>query len=284
MVRRDGSSPKKNGNIRICVDLRPLNECDLQEIHPIPMVDETLALLSGAQLFSKLDANNRFWQVLLIEESRLLTTFITPNGRFCFNKPLFVICSTPEHFQRVMRRILNGLEGVVCLIDDTLVFGHTNDEHDRRLTVLTRLETAGVTLNKDKCSFGQESLKFLGHVIDKEGIRPDPDKTAAIWDMPAPHNVSDHRRFMGMVTQLGKFTPNLAQLSQPLHDLLSTCSKSSWNWGPSQREAFSLVKMELSKPSVLAHYNLTARVMVIVDAFSYGLGAVLTQKVASGDR
>ena len=269
-------APKKNGSVRICVDLRPLNECVLREIHPIPMVDETLALLSGAQLFSKLDANNGFWQVPLTEESRHLTTFITPNGRFCFNKLPFGICSAPEHFQRVMSRILSGLEGVVCLIDDTLVFGHTKEEHDRRLTaVLTRLETAGVTLNKDKCSFGQESLKFLGHVIDKEGIRPDPDKTAAIWDMPAPQNISDLRRFMGMVTQLGKFTPNLAELSQPLRDLLS--SKRSWNWGPSQREAFSLVKMELSKPSVLAHYSPTARVKVTADASSHGLGAVLTQ-------
>ena len=73
-----------------------------------------------------------------------------------------------------MSRILNGLEGVVCLIDDTLVFEHTREEHDRRLTaVLTNLETAEVTLYKDKCSFGQESLKFLGHIINKEGIRPD---------------------------------------------------------------------------------------------------------------
>ena len=129
-------APKKNGSVRICVDLRPLNECVLREIHPIPMVDETLALLSGAQLFSKLDANNGFWQVPLTEESRRLTTFITPNGRFCFNKLPFGICSAPEHFQRVMSRILSGLEGLVCLIDDTLVFGHTKEEHDRRLTAV----------------------------------------------------------------------------------------------------------------------------------------------------
>ena len=158
-----------------------------------------------------------------------------------------------------MSEILNGLEGVVCLIDDTLVFGHTKEEHDRRLSaVLTPLETAGVTLNNDKCSFGQESLKFLGHVIDKGGIQPDPDKTAAIRNMPAPQNISELRRFMGTVTQLGKFTPNLAQLSQPLCDLLLS-SRRVWNRGPSQGEAYSLVKMELSKPSVLAP---TARVKV----------------------
>eukprot|EP00731_Ephydatia_muelleri_P004755 Em0002g931a len=180
-------------------------------------------------------------------------------GRFCFIKLPFGICSAPEHFQRVTSRILNRLEGVVCLIDDTLVFGHTKEEHDRSLTaILTRLETAGVTLNKDKCSFGQESLKFLGHVIDKEGIRPDPDKTAAIWDMPS-HKTSQ----------------TSGELSQPLRDLLSC--KRSWNWGPSQREAFSLVKMELSKPSVLAHYSPTARVKVTADASSHGLGAVLIE-------
>lgn len=99
---------KKMGSLRICVDLRPLNECVLREVYLLPKVDVTLALLSGAQLFSKLDANSEFWQIPLSEESRLLTTFITPFGRYCFNKLLFGIASAPEHFQKVMNKILGG--------------------------------------------------------------------------------------------------------------------------------------------------------------------------------
>ena len=92
--------PKKNGSIRICVDFRPLNESVLREVHPLPRVDDTLAQLSGAKVFSKLDANSGFWQIPLATESRLLTTFITPYGHFCFNKLPFGITSAPELFQK----------------------------------------------------------------------------------------------------------------------------------------------------------------------------------------
>ena len=90
---------KPSGSIRICVDLKPLNENVMREIHPLPKVDITVAQLSGAKFFTKLDTNSGFWQVSLSKESRLLTTFIMPYGRFCFNKLPFGITSGPEHFQ-----------------------------------------------------------------------------------------------------------------------------------------------------------------------------------------
>jgi len=98
--------PKKNGSVRICVDLKQLNRGVQREVHPHPKVDETLAQLTGATVFSKLDANSGFWQIPLSPESRPLTTFITPFGRFCFNKLPFGISSAPEHFQRRMANIL----------------------------------------------------------------------------------------------------------------------------------------------------------------------------------
>ena len=123
--------PKKNGSIRICVDLKPLNENVLRgEVHPLPRVDDILAQMTGAKVFSKLDANSGFWQIPLAPQSRLLTTFITPHGRYCFNKLPFGISSAPEHFQKRMSKILAGLEGVLCLIDDVLVFGKDQQEHD----------------------------------------------------------------------------------------------------------------------------------------------------------
>ena len=152
---------KKSGALRICVDMKPLNESIEREIHPLPKVDETLAQLTGAKVFSKLDANCGFWQIPLDIKSRHLTTFITPFGRFCFNKLPFGISSAPEHFQKRMSRVLEGLEGVVCQMDDVLVHGHDSSEHDGRLTaVLKCLEAAGVTLNPEKCSFGQHESSF----------------------------------------------------------------------------------------------------------------------------
>ena len=115
--------PKKSGNVRICVDFRPLNEGVLREVHPLPTVDETLAQLAGATVFSKLDANCGFWQIPLDEMSRPLITFITSFGRFWFNKLPFGICSAPECFQRRMSDMLASEEGVLCHMDDVLIFG-----------------------------------------------------------------------------------------------------------------------------------------------------------------
>ena len=224
--------PKKSGAIRICVDLKRLNQSVMREVDPLPKVDNTLAKLSGAKIFSKVDANSGFWQIPLSHKSHLLTTFITQFGRYCFNKLPFGISSAPEHFQKRMSNILKGINGVVCQMDDVLMFGSTKEEHDARLTdVLKRIANAGVTLNRDKCLFGQEKINFLDHVIDKTGISPNLDKISAILQMKEPTSITEVRRFMGMVNQLGKFSPRIATISQPLRELLS--KQTAWTWGHS---------------------------------------------------
>lgn len=269
--------PKTAGAIRICVDLKPLNENVLREVHPLPKVDDTLAQLTGAKVFSKLDANSGFWQIPLAKASQPLTTFITPFGRYCFNKLPFGISSAPEHFQKRMSNILSGLDGVLCLMDDVLVFGQDKDEHDKRLTAaLERIKVAGATLNPSKCEFEKSKLKFLGHIIDSNGIQADPEKTSAIRDMKPPTNITELRRLMGMANQLGKFSSKLAEISQPLRVLLS--KKTVWMWGQAQEQAFTDLKEELSKSTILALYNPQAETKVSADASAYGLGAVLLQQ------
>ena len=111
----------------------------------------------------------------------------------------------------MMAEVTEGLEGVVCHIDDILVWGKDQEEHDARLhAVLRRLEKASITLNVDKCVLSTSEVVFLGHIITSEGIRPDPRKTEAIMKMREPGNVGDLRSFLGMVNQLGKFFPQLA--------------------------------------------------------------------------
>ena len=118
-----------------------------------------------------LDANSGFWQIPLSQMSIPLTTFITPFGRFCFHRLPFVITSAPEHFQRRMQEILGDVEGVVCLIDDVLIHGRTQEEHyERLLKVLSRLLKEGLTLNRNKCLFSQKQVPFLGQVIDESGM------------------------------------------------------------------------------------------------------------------
>ena len=112
-----------------------------------------------------------------------------------------------------MSNILKGIEGVVCLMDDILVSGKNQQEHDERLyAVLKRLQEAGLTLNRAKCEFRQSRVKFLGQILTKHGIQSDPEKVAAISNMREPTCVSDVRRYLGMVNQLSKFTPHLANM------------------------------------------------------------------------
>jgi len=238
--------PKTNGKIRICVDLTHLKKWVKRERHILPSVDQTLAQLSGAKVFSKLDARSGFWQIPLAKESALLTTFITPYGRYCFNRLPFGISSAPEHFQRRMSQMLESQDGVLCHADDILVFGRNKEEHDRRLhQVLQKAKEEGLTLN-EKCEFGRDSMIFVGHTVTAAGIEPDPGKVKAIMNMPEPKNVTDVRRLLGMANYLAKFIPRLATITTPLKELLS--DRNEWCWGTSQVEAFKQLKLALSSP------------------------------------
>ncbi|RXN13010.1 GTPase IMAP family member 8-like protein [Labeo rohita] len=246
--------PKKSGAVRICVDLSKLNESVRRKKYILPSVEQTLGMLAGAQIFSKLDANMGFWQIPLSEESARIEWL-------------------PE--------VTDGLEGTVCHIDDVLVWGRTEEEHDSRLhVVLEKMQKAGITLNVEKCKLSKRKVHFLGHIISAEGISPDPMKTAAIRNMTEPSNVSELRSFLGMVNQLGRFIPQLADKDKALRDLLS--KKNCWIWGMEQAKAFQTLKDSLSSPPVLAIYDTNRDCKVSADALPYGLGAVLMQRWQDG--
>lgn len=212
---------KKNNTLRIYVDYAELNKQIVRERFIMPTVEESLAKLGDAHVFSKLDGNSGYWQVPLAPASRELTAFITPVGRYIFCRIPFGIATAPEFFQREMLRILEGIPGQVCQMDNVLVFGKDKAEHDSRLRKgLRRLEDAGVTLNAEKCEFAKTRVKCLGHVLDAHGISADPEKTEAMTRMPASENVTELRSFLGMVNHLAKFLPGIAEKTKPLRDLL----------------------------------------------------------------
>lgn len=270
--------PKKNGTIRLCVDYTQLNKYVERERIVLPTVEESLSQIGQAKVFSKLDANSGFWQVNLEPNTAKLTTFISPYGRFYFNRLPFGICSAPEHFQKKMYEALEGLSGVVNVADDILVFGETENEHNERLDkVLNRLCSKGLTVNLGKCEFNQRKVTFLGHVIDSGNIYPDPEKLRAITEMPKPENRSDLRRFIGMVNYLMKFLPRLSEKLKPLTELLS--EKNEWVWTASHSLCFKELKNEIVHPSSLTMYDPQFETRVSADASCFGIGGVIEQKV-----
>ena len=168
------------------------------------------------------------------------------------------------------------------MMDDVLVFGKDKEEHNRRLEmVLRKLSESKITLNREKCEFAQPEVKFLGQIIDQNGVHPDPLKVKAITDMPPPTNQTEARRFLGMTNQLSKFCPQLSDRAKPIRDLLTT--KNEWLWGEQQQKSFDLIKQHLSTSPILALFEPGRETIVSSDASSYGLGAVLKQKQPSGE-
>ena len=269
--------PKKNDAIRICVDMRLPNKAIERERHITPTLDDVISELNGAQVFSKLDLNNGYHQLMLHQDSRFITTFTTHMGLRRYKGLSFGINAASEIFQNAIYQSLHGLKGTINISDDILVFGKSQSEHDTNLNaVLKRLKENGLTLNAKKCEFNTEKIFFFGHIFSKNGLSADPAKVTAIQNCSAPSNVEEVRSLLGMTNYVSRFIKDYSTITEPIRTL--TKHNVKWCWGNEQETALQTLRNALTSNTVMSYFDTKATTEIIVDASPVGLAAILTQK------
>nr|XP_050031015.1 uncharacterized protein K02A2.6-like [Dermacentor andersoni] len=274
---------KKNGRLRVCMDPRRVNEGIRREHYELPRREDIEAELAGARYFSKLDANRGFYQIPLDDYTSCICTFSTAFGRYRFLRLPFGLSSAPEVFQKAMSDALDNLPGMRVYIDDILVWGATREKHDARLKAALRaIETAGSTLNPEKCVVAADKIKFLGDVLSKEGIRPDPHLVRCVASMPSPTCKQEVQRLLGAVNYFGKFLPCLSEKTNMLRSLVR--KDSEFEWTEAHDKEWKNFCGMLSSAPLLAIFDTQRPTKVSTDAFNFALGAALLQLHEGGWR
>ena len=275
---------KPNGTVRICGDYKlTVNRAARLDSYPIPNLQDLFSRLNGGCIFSKLDMSQAYAQLCLDDDSKKYTVINTNRGLFQYNRLSFGISSAPGIFQRAMEELLRDIPGVFCYLDDVLITGATEAEHNERLRkVLSALQLAGLKLKLDKCIIAAPQVSYLGYLIDKDGIHPTQEKVDAIAKAPAPTNVTQLRAYLGLLNFYRKFLPNAASMLEPLNRLLK--ADTPWVWGKEQEMAFAASKEALLKSKALVHFDPSLPLVVVADSSAYGIGAVLCHLIDDVER
>ena len=276
--------PKKDGSIRMCVDFRRLNSVSPVDPYPMPRTDELIDRLGQAKYISTLDLAKGYWQVPVREEDKPKTAFSTPNGLFQFRVMPFGLSGAPATFQRMMDRVIQGLDDCSgAYIDDIIVYSESWTDHLKHLRqVLIRLRESHLTAKPVKCQLGMRECSYLGHIVGNGQVKPDSGKLQAVQEFPVPTTKKQVRGFLGLTGYYRKFIANYSSIAAPLTDMIKKQSPDRVQWTNDCRTAFETLKAKLCKTPVLANPDFSKQFILQTDASNRGVGAVLSQLDSKG--
>ena len=276
---------KKDGSIRMCVDYRGLNAITEKESFPMPNTRFLLDCLADARIFSSIDLGQAYYQVDLAPEAQEVTAFSTREGQFCFNRLPFGLSTAPATFQRLMHTLLDGMlfKGVVVYLDDILVYGKDQYEHDERLEkIFKKIQKAGLKINPEKCEFNTTELLFLGHTINEKGIQTNKKKVKEIEEAKIPKCSKQLRSFLGLTNYYRRFIKDYAKIAEPLYAATSGCEKEIV-WTKECDDSFKTLKKRLCEAPILDYPREGREFILDTDASFGAIGAVLSQIKEDGD-
>ena len=276
---------KKTGEKRLCVDWRRLNSQTIRNAHPLPRIDETLDQLLGAQVMSKLDLANGYYQ-LLVDPADVHKTAMNC-GRYGLWEWLvmgFGLANAPAKFQSLLNHVITPDMAEFCVVylDDILVFSRSEREHKQHLArVFDRLRQFQLYAKATKCEFFRSELEYLGHIVSADGVRPMHNKVQAVQSMRPPRTPTEIKTFLGMVGYYRRFLPHLAHISKPMRDLEKKDAK--FIWTAEHDSAFQQLKDAMTGAPLLKVFDPSRPAVVYCDASEYGgTGACLMQDFGSG--
>jgi hypothetical protein len=269
---------KKEVSCRMCPEFCALNKLTIKDKFPIPVIDELLDELSGAQFFTKLDIRSSYHQIRMKEADIPNTTFCTHEGHYDFLVMPFGLCNAPSTFQSLMNHVFHPFLHHFFLVffDDILIYRKTWTNHLTHVDqVLLLLSQHQLFLKQSKCAFGASEVEYLGHLVGKDGIRVDPKKIEAMQDWPHPKTLKSLCGFLGLTGYYRKFVKNYGKIAAPLMALLK---KNSFTWTPATAQAFQTLKNTMCTTPVLSLPNFTKTFVLECDTLGKGIGVVLMQE------
>ena len=273
---------KKSGAIRVCADFSTgLNSAIKDHHYPLPSPEEIFTKLNGGRYFSKIDLSEAYLQIPTDDESLKLLCISTHRGLFKYQRLPFGVKTAPAVFQQIMDTMSAGLDFATAYLDDILVKGNTIEEHKSfPKKIFERIRKYGLKIKENKCDFLLEEINYLGHVINKDGKKPDKSRAAAIKDMPNSKNVKTLQSFLGLVSYYQDFIPNLHNLRAPLNELLRKEKK--WIWTKECEQAFHEIKNKLTSDLFLTYFDPNLDIIVASDVSTHGVGACILHKWKDG--
>lgn len=271
---------KPGGGTRYCCDFRALNQVTEFMSYPMPRINDVLDSFSGSTVFSPMDLMSGYWQIKMCRSdgSYLKTAFITKFGSYVWDRLPFGLKNAPQEFQCLMDRLFWDMrQEIANYLDDVTPHGKDVPQHNARLRkVLERLRAANLKVKISKCKFLYNVIRYLGFVVSKDGIAPDPKKVEGIQKMPQPQTLTQLRSFMGMVNFYKRFIEKLAFVAKPLHNLMSE-ERFRAAWNVEEVEAFDLIKQALSREITLSYFRPSLPTEIHCDACGYAVAGVLLQ-------